>query len=168
MCLCAGTGEAPAQAGHEAELKAAFVSKFPGFVDWPESVWQRDTLVLCVAGDGPILRHLQALTRGEHLRGKPVVVREIAPDDDPAVCHVLFLPADVVLGRDKLLERVAHQPVLTVSDDPSVLDRGCIILLHRVGRRLRFSIDASTAHRVGLRLSAQLLGLAVDVRGVER
>jgi hypothetical protein len=152
----------------EARLKAAFLSKFPGFVDWPPSVWAHDTLVLCVTSPGPVQSHLQDLTRGEPLRGKSVAVRVLKPDQDPSACHVLFLSADSALGRDRLLARVATLPVLTVSDDPAVFERGGIILLHSVGQRMRFTIDARAADRCGLRLSSQLLGLAADVRGVPR
>jgi hypothetical protein len=40
-----------------------------------------------------------------------------------------------------------------------------VVQLRLVGNRVRFHIDAGTAERAGLRLSAQLLRLAVSVRG---
>lgn len=157
-----------AQATDESRLEAAFVSKFPGFVDWPTTAWAQDELVLCVAARGPVLRHLRELTHGEYLRGKAITTRVVAPEGNPEGCHVLFVPSEYTTGRDRLLARAAALPVLTVGDDPAFLDRGGIILLHPVGQRLRFTIDAAAAQRAGLRLSAQLLDLAVDVRGRTR
>jgi hypothetical protein len=155
------------QTTDESRLTAAFLSRFPGFVDWPAASWSRDPIVLCVAARGAVFQHLEDLTQGTHLRGKPLAARVLAPDDDPARCHVLFVPGDAV-GRQHVLARARLLPVLTVGDDPDFLDQGGIIALQAIGPRLRFAIDAAAAQRVGLRLNSQLLGLAVEVRGRAR
>ncbi|MGV3517663.1 YfiR family protein [Luteitalea sp.] len=167
VLLLAGATDSFGQTTDEPRLKAAFLSRFPGFVDWPASSWSRAPLVLCVAAPGAVFQHLQDLTHGTHLRGKPLAARVLAPEDDPARCHVLFLPGEAT-GRQRLLARAALLPVLTVGDDPDFLDQGGIIALHAAGPRLRFAIDAAAAQRVGLRLNSQLLGLAVEVRGLAR
>ena len=46
-----------------------------------------------------------------------------------------------------------------------VLDDGGMVSLRVVDGRLRFDVNMPAVERAGLRLSAQLLGLAMTVRG---
>jgi hypothetical protein len=80
-------------------------------------------------------------------------------------CHVLFVPAHAAGDRKQLMARAAALPILTVGDYPTFLNEGGIVELKMVGGRVRFEVDVSTASRVGLRLSSQLLQLALNVRG---
>lgn len=149
----------------ESRLKAAFVSKFPQFVEWPASVVEgRQTLDICVAAPDPFGSDLQDLVNGEQLNGRSLALRQVKTVSEVSSCHVLFVPARSA-SRRALLSAVAGLPILTVSDDPRFLDAGGIVSLHVVEGRVRFEIDDEAARRVGLRISSQLLRLALTVRG---
>jgi hypothetical protein len=60
---------------------------------------------------------------------------------------------------------VANLPVLTVGDGDTFLDDGGVIQLRTLDRRVRFDISMSAAQHSRLRLSSQLLRLALEVRG---
>ena len=47
----------------------------------------------------------------------------------------------------------------------SLVDDGGIVRLRSVDGRIRFDIDVAAAQRAGLRVSSQLLQLALTVRG---
>jgi hypothetical protein len=53
--------------------------------------------------------------------------------------------------------------VLTVGETDAFLERGGVIAFAMEGGKLRFSINAAAADRAGLKLSSQLLKLAVRV-----
>ena len=149
----------------EYRLKAAFLSKFPEFVEWPPSaLGGRDRFVLCVADGREVARPLRSLVSGTDRRGLPYDVKEIATDQEVGACHLLFI-RDGADGRSALMARAATLPVLTIGDAPTFLDEGGIIQLRTVERRIRFEVDLGAAERSGLRLSSQLLRLAVYVRG---
>lgn len=155
-----------AQRSLEDRIKAAIVSKFPQFVEWPPAALTgRTTIDLCVSSADPIRSELEDLTSGETLAGRPLAVRMVHADQDVEGCHVLFIRAAAVPSSRALLQRARALPVLTVSDDPRFLDEGGIVRLRQVDGRLRFDVDAATAERAGLRISSQLLQLAVTVRG---
>jgi hypothetical protein len=148
----------------EYRLKAAFLFRFPQFVEWPpEALDGHSTLDLCLIGPHPFGRLLDDLVRGEQLGGRPFSVREVTAATI-AGCQLLYLPNDLST-RKAVLESVGATPILTVSDAPKFLDEGGIVQLMLVENRVRFEIDATAAQRAGLRLSAQLLRLAVQVRG---
>ena len=169
--LCGFASLALAQAGpnpSEEAVKAALVSRFPQFVQWPGSVWdQRTAIDLCVVRPAVLTEALQDLVADERIDQRPLHVREILASEDPRDCHVLYVPAGTP-GAPDLLKRVATRPILTVSDAPDFLDAGGIVMLHTAGTRVRFAVDAAAADRAGLRLNFQLLRLATTVRGRAR
>ena len=165
LVLAVGSAAMRAEVAPESRLKAAFVSKFPQFVEWPQaSLDGHPTIDICVASPDPFGSDLQELTAGEELNGRALNLRHVAVPADLSRCHLLFLPARSA-GRRALLLAAASQPILTVSDAPRFLDDGGIVGLVVVEGRVRFEIDEAAARRVGLRISSQLLRLALTVRG---
>jgi hypothetical protein len=150
---------------NEYRLKAAFVYQFPQFVEWPAAVW-RDApgVQICILHPNPFGRELEALVRGESLNGRPLSIREVAGPDGLGGCHVLFIPGNSPAGGE-VLKAARGSPVLTIGEGERFLDQGGIIALRIVERRIRFEINAAAAQKVGLRISSQLLSLALNVRG---
>jgi hypothetical protein len=151
-----------------ARLKAAVLSKFPQFVEWPAAVIEgRSSVDLCVGEPDPFGTDLSELVMGESLNGRPIVPRHVVRDEDLATCHVLYLPPRQG-ARNPLLTKAESLPILTVGEDRRFLDEGGIIQLHVIDGRVRFEINVAAAQRVGLRLSSQLLRLAMSVKGAAR
>jgi hypothetical protein len=146
-------------------VKAAILYRFPGFVEWPaEAVEGRTTLDICVLGPTtPFGTVLDELVAGEALGGRALNVRLVTPRNADT-CHVLFVP-DGSDAKRTVLASVADRPVLTISDADRFLDEGGIVQLRLLDDRVRFEVDLSAAERAGIRLSAQLLRLALRVRG---
>jgi hypothetical protein len=170
--LCAGGLAASAGFSQdpvlENRLKAAVASKFPQFVEWPEHALSgRPALGFCVAQPDPYGADLDTLVAGETAQGRPLVVRRLRNAAALGECHVLLIPAGGGRQRELLLE-AASQPILTVGDSGSFLDEGGMVVLRLVGGRVRFDVNARAARNAGLRISSQLLRLAVKVHGGEQ
>lgn len=156
----------PQPVPHEYRLKAAFIYQFPQFVDWPAEAWDDAKVVeLCVLRPNPFGAELEQLVRGESLRGRPIAIRQVEPDDSIASCHLLFLTNRSDGAMKGLLKQATARAILTVGDSERFLDEGGIIALKVADRRVRFDINVSNARRAGLRISSQLLNLAQAVRG---
>jgi hypothetical protein len=98
------------------------------------------------------------------LNGRPLRVRAIAGVGALAGCHALFAGARSAAAT-AVLRAAAGRPVLTIGETDRFLDAGGIIVLKVVDRRVRFEVNTTNAQKAGLRISAQLLGLAAAVRG---
>jgi hypothetical protein len=153
--------------GHEStvpeefRLKAAFVYRLTEFVEWPTAA--RTSQVICVLPPNPFGHVLTDLVSGETLHGVPLEVRDLTRQTPLPDCRVLFLPARA--GHwDDVLDRVVKLPILTIGDAPDFLDRGGIVQLRVVNNRVRFDVNFDAARAVGLRVSAQLVRLAMHVR----
>ena len=169
LLLIPGLATASAAAQHsgpEYARKAAVVSKFPHFAEWPQSALRdRRTLDVCVVKPNPFGKALSELIAGERLGDRALNLRYIDGRDRLEGCHVLYVPARPTVDRQALLGRAAGLPILTVGDYASFLDEGGIVRLRMIDGRVRFEVNVAPAGRVGLRLSSQLLQLALNVRG---
>jgi hypothetical protein len=165
VLLLTSTAEAQ-DSGLEDRLKAAVVSKFPTFTEWPASALEgRTTIDICVARPNRFGASLADLVAGESVEGRPLRVRELESLRTVETCHLLFIPARAELQTKELLTRTRKLPVLTVGDYPTFLDEGGMVRLRLIGGRVRFDVNIAAAQAVGLHLSSQLLRLAMNVRG---
>jgi hypothetical protein len=159
LLLIAGAAHAATEAG-EYELKAAFLYNFAKFVEWPEeSFAARSTVCIGVVGTDPYGTLLDDMLRAKTIHERAIEIQRFEHVPAAGRCNVLFFGADraAEVGR-------AGAGVLTVTDDaPALAGAGGIIGFAMEGNKLRFVVDAGAAERAGLKLSAQLLKLAMRV-----
>jgi hypothetical protein len=166
----AGTAWAQPAPIAESAVKAAFLYKFAGFVEWPPGTFTRpeQPLVIAVSGDDEVGSDLEQLVAGRTLEGRPVSVRKL-PEMGPApVPHVLFLGSRREARLRDAIE-AAPGPVLVVTEQAGALRMGSVINFSTEAERLRFSVSLTSAEARKLKLSARLLAMAqVVVEGRNR
>jgi hypothetical protein len=90
-------------------------------------------------------------------------VKKILRPQDAGDCRVLFIASED--GRRKeMLAGLETLSVLTVSGMPEFIRRGGMVQFLLDGNRVRFEVNLDATERVGLKLSSELLKLAVSVR----
>jgi len=150
----------------EQQVKAAFLYKFAGYVDWPSAAFARpDTpLTIAVAGADALAAELVQATSGRTVEGRSVVVKRVKPGDSLAGVHILF----VGKGENDRLQQWVHaaqpQSVLTVSESDGALAKGSVINFVISERRVRFEVALDSAEKSRLKLSSRLLAVAQQVR----
>jgi hypothetical protein len=164
LAMAGGAAPLRGQSVESSQLMAAFVARFPQFVQWPEgALGERDPLVVCVAEPDPFGEVLDGLLETEQVSGHSLEARRLDDPEEVDGCHLLFIsPASPLL--EGLIEATAGRPILTVGEGSVFLDEGGMISLRIFDRRIRFEVNAAAAGAAGLGLSSQLLGLALDVR----
>ncbi len=160
--------QAPGSA-RESAVKAAFLYKFAGFVEWPAGTFRRpdDPLVLGVAGAEAIAADLEQIAAGRSVEGRPVTVRRVRPGEPAGPVHVLLIGAG---PESQVREQAAALagPVLVVTEQPQGLGVGGVLNFITEGGRVRFAASLPAAEARGLKLSARLLAVAQSVEGRSR
>lgn len=149
----------------EAEVKAAYLHKFAGFVEWPADRFRSPTspYVVAVAGDEQVLEELRRIARGRLVQGRPVSVVPAAPGDVPHDANVLFIGRGAMRDAAALLADVRSDHVLVVTETPSGLAAGATLNFVEQDGRVRFEASLASARAADLRLSSRLLGVATRV-----
>ncbi len=170
VCLLLVTKALPVHAqdgptASEAQIKAAYLYKFPGFVDWPSGSFSSDAsaIVIGVTGADAIYQELTRQVAGRLVQGRPVDVRRVSsPLSGPAV-QVLYIGSDAHRETAALLAQTAGRPVLTVTDNRAAPTAGAVLNLVEVDGRIRFEASLAAAAANGLKLSSRLLSVAARV-----
>ena len=147
---------ARAQPSLEYQVKAAYLTKFAPFIQWPDGVFASATapVNICILGDdpfGPIIDKDAAAFSG----GRPLGIKRISSAAAAAGCQILFSEDGGAFTS------LAGKPVVTVSDSDQPAHG--VISFVLTDNHVRFDIDDAAAARSGLRISSKLLELAHSV-----
>lgn len=162
LALAASVLPAAADVGSERGIKAAFVSKFIGYVEFPGRA-AAAPLVIGVAGADDIAAELARIVGNRGINGRPVSVRVISPADRLDSVDVLFVGLGMSDRAERLLRSAAAEGILTITEFDRALRQGSVINFRIVDERVRFEVSLAAADKAGLKLSSRLLSVAYYV-----
>lgn len=165
-CMAAGAAGAagldalPGNAGNvERNVKAAFLYKFLGYVEFGPGQDASGPLTVGVMGADDIAAELSRLTAGRTIGTRGIAVRTVREGEPLAGLHMLFL--DAAAERPAAVLRAAREAgVLGVTEADSGLQQGSVINFRVVAQRVRFEVSLPAAEKSGIRLSSRLLSVA--------
>jgi hypothetical protein len=150
----------------EYAVKAAFLYKFGLFVEWRDSAFPSPSspVNLCIVGEDPFGKSLDAVVAGAQVKGRNVVIRRLQTVGRNTSCHILYAGGSEEQSKAQIIETVRGSNVLTVSDgEGSELDTA-IINFVIADKRVRFDIDDEAAAENKMLISSQLMSLALNVK----
>ncbi len=168
--LIARSAAANGRVGREPAVKLAYLFNLIRFAHWPEEdvfggrQGGPDGFVLGIVGDdpfGPLLRNLE----GRTVHGLPLRIVRVRTPEQLKRCRAVFIASSEWPRLGAVLRVLQGQPVLTFGDVRGFVDRGGMVGFLRERDRIRFEINLDALRRAGLRMSSEVLRLAVRVLG---
>lgn len=153
---------AEAPLASERAVKAAFLYKFAGYVEWPRGAGAESdsTVIFGVMSDDGVADDLTRLVQHRARDARPVRVVRCHPFEPLPKLHVLFI-GHGESDRLPTLIRAAHeQPVLIVTDSEGALAVGSMINFVSTHGHVRFEVGLGAAQKCGLTLSSRLIAVA--------
>jgi hypothetical protein len=143
----------------EYKVKAVCLFNFAKFIEWPPEVLEgTDVLNLCIVGTDPFGELLDAVSSREVVGGRKLVIsRHAGVSSEVKSCHVLYYERTSV-DEAKLLKTLGSLPVVTVGDGE---ESASLFFFFLEAGKVRFNINHTRAKELGLKISSQLLKLAV-------
>jgi hypothetical protein len=167
--LCAGllaySPLFPADLPDQDEVEAAFLYRFAGYVEWPPEALSGQDFTIAVLGSDSVVQELQRILPHHSLKNRPAQVRRIRGLEELKDAQILFVGPQFNDELKTLIARIGKRPVLVVTASDHGLDEGSCVNFLLVDRRVRFEVSLTAADRVGLRVSSELLSVAVRVQG---
>jgi len=149
----------------EDALKAAYLYRFAGYIEWPTPVSSSSIFTIAVLGDEGVAAQLERLLPGHLIKGRPAQVRVIRRLRDLENVQVLYVGRGYLGNVRMALESIGARPILTVTDDDRGLDEGSVINFVESEQRVRFEVSLTAAARSHLMISSELLAVAARVQG---
>jgi hypothetical protein len=155
---------ASANSDVEAHVKAAFIFSFARFVEWPARS-ASGPVRIAILGRGDLASPLEEVVRGKLANGRAIQITHINAVTETDCCEVLVIERSESKHVRDVAQALAGKPVLTVCDGGSGIPDGVMIVFQIVEESVRFQIDQEAAEHAGLRISSQLLKVAIQNGG---
>jgi len=152
----------------EDAVKAAYLYRFVGYVDWPAQVSGSKPFTIAVLDAPGVARELQRLLPGHPVNGGIARVQEITRVQDAGAAQVLYIGAGHADYLGALYSQSVPKSILFVTDEAGGLQSGSVLNFLNIDHRVRFEISLTAAERVHLKISSELLSIAVRVQGARR
>ena len=154
-----------AETALERQVKAAFLYKFAGYVEWPSHAFSSaaSPMTIGVVGDESLVRDLRQIVSGRTSGGRPIVVSSVDDADDVYEFRVLFVSNGASERIGKISEAAEGAATLLVTESRDAIGRGSMINFIVHEGRVRFEVDLNAVTRGGLSLSSRLLSVAQTV-----
>ncbi|MDP8243209.1 MAG: YfiR family protein [Candidatus Hinthialibacter antarcticus] len=149
----------------EYEVKAAFIYNCMLFVDWPNETdnESKKPYTICILGEDPFGKFLNTIARTKTIQSRPIKIQRIKSLEEFKDAHILFISKNEQRNLKKILETVSDKPILTIADFSGFADNGGVLEFLLINNRVNFRVNEKTANQAKLRMSAQLLNLAVEI-----
>ncbi len=148
----------------ETRVKAAFIYNFARFVAWPPRS-NAGPVRIGVMGRGDLTAPLEDAVRGKSVGGRTIQITPVENAGEAESCEILLIERSESKHSREIAEALAGKPVLTVSDEESGSKDGIMIAFQLVDESVRFRINQEAAERAGLKISSQLLKVAIPSKG---
>ena len=168
MCGILATPVAAEQGERSLErgVKAAFLYKFAGYVEWPAgSAPAPDApFVIAIAHETALAEELERLVPGRRVDNRPITVRRVKEGDPLAGISILFIGATERTRTTNLIRAAQQHPMLVVTEVENGLALGSGINFVLIDGRVRFEASPEAVEKSGLKLSSRLLSVAANAR----
>jgi hypothetical protein len=156
LLSCAAVLCAQAQAATESAVKAAYLYKFAGYVEWPVPPAPDAPFVIATLAADEVAAELAAMLPGRAIAGRPAIVRTVREGEALQGVQMLFVGRRAADPRAAI--RAAQQGVLVVTE--SSLEHGGVINFVIADNRVAFEVSLEAAERGGHRISSRMLAVA--------
>ena len=152
----------------EYKIRAAYLYNFLLLTEWPlEAAGQsKDRITLAILGEPEFHHEILLPIEGKMIGNKKVVIKhyhKVEEIEEFEGCFLLYVGLTQAEHLSKIFDAVGDYPVLLVSDIPGFLHRGGMIQFITTENNLRFMINKKPVDESGIRISSQILRVALDI-----
>jgi hypothetical protein len=145
------------------EVKAAFLFRFAGFVEWPPQSGTEERFVFGIVDAPEVEAQLRRYASLRPIGQQHAEVRHVVSASDLAGIHVFFIGGRDAARLTRWIAAARERPILVVTDAADGLERGSVLNFVTTDR-VQFEASVEAASRAGLRLNPRLLSVATRVK----
>ena len=147
--------------GGEYKFKTVFIYNFTKYIVWPDD---GNELVIGIYGSNPVvIEAFQRMAAAKTAHSKKLIIKTFPTLAAMEKCHILFIPYESSDSLGKILGKTKGNNTLVITEKEGMATAGSCINFINVDGKLKFEFNQAVAEEQGLKISSQLLGLAILV-----
>lgn len=145
------------------KVEAIYVYSFTKYISWPEGVVQNQ-FVIGVYGFSQMHQELETVTNGKLVEDKSIVVKSFKTKEEIDNCQILFIPSDYMDELPSFIKIANSKHILLVTEEANSGYTVAGINLVKVEGKQKFELNEAMVKKAGLKISNQLIPLAILVK----
>lgn len=146
----------------ESNLKAAFIYNFTRFIEWDDDIFPNE-FVIGIVGTSLIDEPLEEISKTKMVNNKKIIIKYFNTIAEVEKCNILFVSRALKTPLSEFLDKPELKRTLIVSEKETYAQKGAGINFVIIDNKLKFEINTRSINDAGLKVSAQLLKLAIIV-----
>ncbi|MEN8154436.1 MAG: YfiR family protein [Acidobacteriota bacterium] len=151
------------EANRESKIKAVFIYNFTKYIYW-SNVNISESFKIGVYGAEDIIKPLRSIAKKRSVSGKKIEVKHFKKLEDIDYCHIMFITDSKSSYSGEIIKKFRDKMVLFIGENDNFAENGGSIGLLRDKEKLKIEINKNAINRSGLKISSQLLDLAILVK----
>ena len=150
------------------KVKGLLIERLSSFITWPAS--ESKNFNIAVYNDESLAKGYESLYKNHKRANTPIAIASLSNGIDTKTLNnidILFIKNATDKSLLKLLKELSKRPILTISDDNNLINKGVMINLSSQGGKIQFIIDHSALNSANLKASYRLLKLAKIINPVK-
>ena len=149
-----------AQTGSEAEIKAVFIYNFTKYIQWemPDSA---AIFKIGILNGAEVSAPLKEIAAKKMVNGRKIRIEEYRDIDQIDHCQILLISEAHKASLEQILSVMKKKNVLIIGESEGFAEEGAAIDFVLKNGQIKFQINRRAIKQSGLRVSSQLLKLAL-------
>ncbi|MEP1032342.1 YfiR family protein [Ekhidna sp.] len=117
--------------------------------------WSSDNITIGVVGNTKTLIELESLVA----KYPNISLKKIAGTESIDKCQIIFLPSAQSRNFELIQNKIGSLPIILVSEDESLADKGAEIAFYMEGNKLKFILNKSALNSAGVNVGEKLFAI---------
>jgi len=139
-------------------VHANIIYRFTKYIDWPEDKKTGD-FVIGIVGESSLYEYLKTFVVNKTVGNQKIIIKTYSSTAATYDCHILFVSEDESSGFKKIVARTAGAPILLVSEEEGLANKGACINFVITEYRLKLEINKTNIEQRHLNIATELLDL---------
>jgi hypothetical protein len=144
-------------------IHANIIYRFTKYIDWPENK-KTGAFVIGIVGESPLRRYLKTFVVNKTVGNQKIIIKTYTSSAEQFDCHILFVCEDESPSFKKILARTTGDPILLVSEEEGLANKGSCVNFVIVDDRLKLEFNKTQIAQRHLNIATELLDLGTILK----
>lgn len=145
------------------KMQSVFIYNFTKLVSWP-AAYQSGDFTIGVLGNSPIITELQNMASTKKAGNQTIAVKTFGSAGEISKCHILYIPTSQTANLGSAISKCSGNATLIITDSEGSAQKGSAINFIVLENKQKFELNEGNATKYGLKVSGELLKLAIVVK----
>lgn len=141
------------------KFHSVYIYNFTKYIQWPNS--GSDIKISILGNQQEAVNAFKAMADAKSGTGKQFTIKVVNNPGEIGACDILFVPGNYSNLAVDAIKKLTGQNTLIVTEKEGMIDQGSGINFVLVENKLKFELSKSNLDRAGLKVSSQLIQMAI-------